>query len=117
MFVPGYYVATFTPMAQTQKTPKNLRPGSLRATRATKRINGKKTKRRVRTAVRVVFANQPVVRTLEVFPAKGGKNYHWRAKAGNGEIVANGEGYKRKWAAHRGAKRTFPGVKIAFVAK
>lgn len=104
-------------MAQTPKTQKLTRPGSLSAARTTKRINGKKTKRRVRTAVRIVFVNQPNVTKLEVFPAKTGKAWYWRAKAKNGEIVANGEGYRRKWAAHRGAKRTFPGVKIAFVAK
>ena len=38
--------------------------------------------------------------------------YRWRAKAGNGEIIASGQPYARKWNARRGAARAFPDAEI-----
>lgn len=38
--------------------------------------------------------------------------WRWRAKAANGEIIASGEAYARKWNARRGARRAFPHADI-----
>ena len=44
---------------------------------------------------------------LVVFQGRDGQ-WYWHAKARNGEIIADGEAYTRKWTARRGAQRAFP---------
>jgi len=44
---------------------------------------------------------------LEVYEGVDGE-WYWRRIAGNGEIVAEGEGYTRKADATEGAKLNFP---------
>ena len=45
-------------------------------------------------------------RRVEVYRAPDG--YRWRAVAGNGEIVAQGEAHRRRWNARRAARAVFP---------
>jgi hypothetical protein len=40
------------------------------------------------------------------------KQWYWRAKARNGQIIAQSEGYTRRASAVRGAKRAYPDVVI-----
>lgn len=48
---------------------------------------------------------------FEYGPTEGMRGeYRWRIKAGNGEIIAHGEGYKRK----RDAKRVYDLLRVAF---
>jgi uncharacterized protein YegP (UPF0339 family) len=41
------------------------------------------------------------------------EQWYWHAKGGNGEIVAQSEGYTEKGSAERAAEDTFPGIPIA----
>lgn len=56
------------------------------------------------------------VETVEVFQSTGSKvvkgDWYWRAKGGNGEIVAASEGYTRHAGALAAAKETFPDAEI-----
>jgi uncharacterized protein YegP (UPF0339 family) len=49
--------------------------------------------------------------TVELFQDRYG-DWRFRAKAGNGEIIAASEGYSRKDSAKRGARRAFPAARI-----
>lgn len=51
---------------------------------------------------------ESIVRFIEVYQAPDG--FRWRAKGGNGEIVATGEAYTRHADAIDAAKNIFPGV-------
>ncbi|MFJ4094711.1 YegP family protein [Kitasatospora sp. NPDC089913] len=56
---------------------------------------------------------------FEVYEDAGGK-YRFRLKAGNGEIVATGQGYASKDAAHKGVEavqRAASGASVVDVAK
>ncbi|MEV6978805.1 DUF1508 domain-containing protein [Kitasatospora sp. NPDC093806] len=56
---------------------------------------------------------------FEVYEDAGGK-YRFRLKAGNGEIVATGQGYASKDAAHKGVdavRRAADGATVVDVAK
>jgi uncharacterized protein YegP (UPF0339 family) len=50
---------------------------------------------------------------IEVYPSPDG--WRFRAIAANGEIVANGEAYTRKWSAKRAARSLFPGWPVIVV--
>lgn len=52
------------------------------------------------------------VQGIEVYTGKDGQ-WYWRARAANGEIVAEGEGYTRQDDARKGAGEVFPGIPIA----
>ncbi|WP_030058345.1 MULTISPECIES: YegP family protein [Streptomyces] len=57
--------------------------------------------------------------TFEVHQDSGGK-YRFRLKAGNGEIVATGQGYASKEAAHKGVdavQRAAVGASVVDVPK
>lgn len=62
---------------------------------------------------KITFHKPPAV-VIEVFQDKAGQ-FRFHAKAKNGEIIASGEGYTRKWSAARGAQRTFPGAELRFL--
>ncbi|MFG3053180.1 YegP family protein [Kitasatospora sp. NPDC048239] len=56
---------------------------------------------------------------FEVYEDAGGK-YRFRLKAGNGEIVATGQGYPSKEAAHKGVEavqRAAAGAPVVDIAK
>ncbi|WP_327674982.1 YegP family protein [Kitasatospora sp. NBC_00458] len=56
---------------------------------------------------------------FEVYEDAGGK-FRFRLKAGNGEIVATGQGYASKDAAHKGVEavqRAAAGAPVVDVAK
>lgn len=53
---------------------------------------------------------------IEVFQSPDDLQWRWRAKAGNGEIVATGESHGREFDARRAAHTVFPGVAIVIVA-
>lgn len=56
---------------------------------------------------------------FEVYEDSGGK-YRFRLKAGNGEIVATGQGYAGKEAAHKGVdavRRAADGAAVVDVPK
>ncbi|MFI8455918.1 YegP family protein [Kitasatospora sp. NPDC101447] len=56
---------------------------------------------------------------FEVYEDSGGK-YRFRLKAGNGEIVATGQGYASKEAAHKGVdavQRAADGAAVVDVPK
>ncbi|MEV0187839.1 YegP family protein [Kitasatospora purpeofusca] len=56
---------------------------------------------------------------FEVYEDAGGK-FRFRLKAGNGEIVATGQGYASKDAAHKGVEavqRAANGASVVDVAK
>lgn len=42
------------------------------------------------------------------------RQWYWRKRAGNHRIVAQGEGYRTRWGAKRGARRANPDV-VTFV--
>lgn len=44
---------------------------------------------------------------LELFQDKK-KRWRFRAKARNGEILAQSQAYSTRWSARRGARRAFP---------
>jgi len=46
---------------------------------------------------------------LEVYQGRGGV-WRWRHRAGNHQIISQGEGYTRRYSAVRGAIRANPGV-------
>lgn len=50
---------------------------------------------------------------VEIYRSHDG--WRWRAIAGNGEIVAQGEAHPRKWNAKRAARRLFPGSPVRVV--
>lgn len=43
------------------------------------------------------------------------KQFRWRARAKNGEVIASSEGYTRKADAQRGGHRAFPDAKVVDV--
>ena len=53
--------------------------------------------------------------TVEVY--RGSDGWRWRAIARNGEIVATGEAYSRKWSAKRAASKVFPGWDLRTVRR
>jgi len=52
-----------------------------------------------------------IARKIEVYQDKAGC-YRWRAVAGNGEPVAQGEDHGRLSDARRAARAAFPGVPV-----
>ena len=52
---------------------------------------------------------QPFATKLHVFQGHNGQ-WSWRAKARNGEIISQSEGYSRRDSAQRGALRAHPGA-------
>jgi hypothetical protein len=46
----------------------------------------------------------------------GLRDWRWRVKAGNGEIVASGEGYTRREDAERGFRAAARSMSVAYVA-
>lgn len=48
---------------------------------------------------------------VEVYKARNGK-YRWRARARNGEVIGQGQGYTRRSDAKRGAQRNHPTAAI-----
>jgi uncharacterized protein YegP (UPF0339 family) len=60
--------------------------------------------------------NKPIsiVDWLEYYQGEDGQ-YYWRAKSGNGEIVAFGEGYTTKSDAKEAATGVFPEHPIKWV--
>lgn len=91
-----------------------IRPGSLAACRTSTRVRAKARPATVSTNVRIRYTTPPKALHVVIFPGVGLKNWRFHAKAANGRIVAQGEGYRRKWSAHRGAARAFPGATITF---
>lgn len=54
--------------------------------------------------------------TIEIYrDRKGG--WRFRVRAGNGEVIGQGESYTRKFDAKRGAGRLFPLAPIAYVPR
>ncbi len=54
---------------------------------------------------------------FEMYPDKAGK-YRWRLKAGNGETIAQGQGYSSKQACEKGidaVKREAPNAEVVEV--
>jgi uncharacterized protein YegP (UPF0339 family) len=49
---------------------------------------------------------------VEIFKGKGIQPWRFRARARNGEIITNSEGYLTKWNAKRAAKKAFPNIEI-----
>lgn len=49
---------------------------------------------------------------VEVYFSEQDQQWRWHAKAGNGEIVAQGEGHDRAEDAERAADGVFPEVRI-----
>lgn len=42
---------------------------------------------------------------FEILRSPKNRQYYWHLLGGNGEIMAQSEGYTSRWAAKRGAKR------------
>lgn len=59
------------------------------------------------------MADDQVVTDVEVYKADDG--WRWRAKAGNGEIVASGESYERRADLLDLVERMYPDAEIASV--
>jgi uncharacterized protein YegP (UPF0339 family) len=55
--------------------------------------------------------NESNVNSIELFEGNDGA-WFWRAKAANGEIVAQSEGYYSKSDAKHAANATFPAVEV-----
>lgn len=66
--------------------------------------------------VKITYTKPPAVTVLEVFQDKQAL-WRFRAKAKNHEIIAQGEGYTRKWSAARGGLRAFPNSELRFLTK
>ncbi len=49
--------------------------------------------------------------SVEVYRDEKGQ-WRWRAKAGNGEIIATGEAHTLRWSAKRAARRVFPDAEL-----
>lgn len=87
---------------------------------ATRRLARTSRKRKITrpslpmTGGKVTF-NRSTARVLEVYFDKA-KQWRFRAKARNGEIVATGEDYTRKWSAARGGQRLFPQAELRFLS-
>jgi len=54
---------------------------------------------------------------VEVWQSSATFQWHWHAKAPNGEIVSQGEAHTRKWSAKRAARRLFPHARIVVLKK
>lgn len=53
----------------------------------------------------------PARSVLNVYKGKD-KQWYWRAKARNGQILAQSEGYTRRASCVRGAQRAYPDLAI-----
>lgn len=54
------------------------------------------------------------VRVVEVYTDEASE-HRWRAKAGNGEVVANGEGYKNQADLVDVVEKMFPDAELRFL--
>lgn len=88
-----------------------------RSKKSAKKVNGKKLTRR---SGRVERKHKPPSATyVEIYAQnvkKGAKkSWGFRAKAGNHEIIGQGEGYTRRATARRGSERAFPGAEVKYL--